>query len=88
MKKILATASLALGINLAAVATNEVVAAKNGDPKKPAQQQPTPKTDTFGLTNGYFSFFDFFLATPTQLDSTKTKSVAQPVLKEGAIRKF
>lgn len=88
MKKVLSTASLAIGINLAALATNGSVVSDPGDPKKPAQQKPEQKTDTFGLTNGYFSFFDFFLVNTPQVDSTKTKSGAQPILKEGANRNF
>jgi hypothetical protein len=88
MKKMLTTTLLAMGINIAAIASNEVVDSNTGDPKKPTQQQPTPKTDTFGLAKGYFSFFDFFLVNTTSMDSTKTKSAVQPVLKESANRKF
>lgn len=84
MKKSLTLLIVTLCLNAAAFAAK--------GPEKPSftqtPQQPTPKENTVGFSNGFFSFFDFFLfKSPVQADSSKVKLTVPANVKDDTRKK-
>jgi hypothetical protein len=85
MKSLITSAVLMLSLAITAAAADPVPSnVTNGDPKKqqPQIQAPMPKP-TFGLTEGYFSLFNFFICGDEQGDTTRT-SIKLPA---GAVKR-
>jgi hypothetical protein len=66
-----------------AISFTTLVASANNEINN--EQKPTKSKEekiTFGLASGYFSFFDWFVFTPTSSDSTQVKLPASTPKKE------
>ena len=89
MKPLLSSTVVMMSLAITAAAADpEPSNIKNGDPKKqqPQIQAPVPKP-TFGLTEGYFSLFNFLIFGEEKGDTTRP-SIKLPAgaFKQSAIK--